>query len=386
MNIITKEDLGKLSREQETWAVSIYMPTERLGKDTQQNSTRFKNLIAQAEERLVAKGVRSTEVRRLLHPAKELINNYQFWQYQSDGLAAFIGDRGLKTYRLPLNFAQMLHIDRHFYLKPLMPLLSGDGDFYILALSQGKIWMLHGTRDNVDDIDLEGVPENIQQALMWDDPEKQLQWHTQTTNPSSTANRPAMFHGHGVGTDDQKDNILRYFHRIDESLQSLLQDRRLPLILAGVDYLLPLYRQASSYPNIIEGEITGSPKEWSAAYLHERAWEIIEPTFQSQFEDDVKRYQIFAGNDSQATNDLKEIVSGAFFGRIDTLFVASDMQRWGAFDHETNTVQILNQGDPGARELLDFSAIQTIAHGGRVYVIEPEQIPDSGLAAAILRF
>jgi hypothetical protein len=386
MNIITKEDLMNLAGEQKGWAISIYLPTERLGQETRQNSTRFKNMITQAEERLQAKGVRSTEIQRLLQPARDLINNYEFWQYQSDGLAVFIGDQGIKTYRLPLNFAQVLFTERYYYLKPLMPLLSGDGDFYILALSQGKVWMLHGTRDSVDDIDLEGVPENIQEALMWDDPEKQLQWHTQTTNPASSTDRPAMYHGHGVGTDDQKDRILRYFHKIDESLQELLQDRRLPLILAGVDYLLPLYRQASSYANIIEGEITGSPKVWSADYLHEKAWEIIEPLFQSQLRDDIERYHIFAGNESQATNDLKEIVSGAFFGRVDTLFVASDMQQWGKFDHETNTVRIMNQGEAGAIELLDFAAIQTILHDGRVHVIEPEQIPDSGMAAAIMRY
>jgi hypothetical protein len=386
MNIITKEDLEHLAGEQKSWAISMYLPTERMGQDTKQNITRFKNLLNQVEERLQTKGVRTTEIQKLLQPARDLIQNYQFWQYQSDGLAVFIGDQGIKTYRIPLYFSLMIFIDRYYYLKPLMPLLSGNGDYYILALSQGKIWMLHGTRDNIDDIDLEGVPQSIQQALMWDDPEKQLQWHTQTTNPASAAERPAMFHGHGVGTDDQKDNILRYFQRIDESLQNLLQDRRLPLILAGVDYLLPLYRQASSYPNIIDGEIHGSPKTWSAEELHEQAWAIIEPLFQKQFEDDVNRYQILAGNESQATNDLKEIVSGAFYGRIDTLFAASDMQMWGAFDHETNTLQIMNQGEPGARELLDFAAIHTIQNGGRVYVVEPEEIPDSGLAAAILRY
>lgn len=386
MNIITKDDLIALSGEQKKLAISIYLPTERLGQDTKQNPIRFKNLLNQVEERLQRKNVRSVEIQKLLQPARDMINDYQFWQYQSDGLAAFISQDEMKVYRLPLNFVQMVNVNTYFYLKPLMPMLSGNGDFYILAISQGKIWMLHGTRDNVDDIDLTGVPANIQEALMWDDPEKQLQWHTQTTNPASSTERPAMFHGHGVGTDDQKDNLLRYFQKVDESLQGLLQDRYLPMILAGVDYLLPLYRQASSYPNILQQEITGSPKVWSADYLHEQAWEIMEPLFNRQFEDDVNRYRAFAGNNTQATNDLKDIVSGAFFGRVDTLFVADEMQQWGDFDHETNTVQILNQGEAGARDLLDFAAVHTIINGGKVYVIEPEQIPASGLAAAILRY
>ncbi|MFQ5459825.1 MAG: hypothetical protein ACE5EL_03435, partial [Anaerolineae bacterium] len=48
----------------------------------------------------------------------------------------------------------------------------------------------------------------------------------------------------------------------------------------GVEYLLPLYRDASSYPNILPGGVLGNPDELSAADLHKRAWEIVGPHFE----------------------------------------------------------------------------------------------------------
>jgi hypothetical protein len=36
-----------------------------------------------------------------------------------------------------------------FHIKPLLPLLSGDGRFYVLALSQSEVRLLQGTRYSV---------------------------------------------------------------------------------------------------------------------------------------------------------------------------------------------------------------------------------------------
>lgn len=61
---------------------------------------------------------------------------------------------------------------------PLLPLLSGDGRFYILALSQNELRLLQATRYSVSEVDLEGVPESLSTALRYDVPEESLQWHT----------------------------------------------------------------------------------------------------------------------------------------------------------------------------------------------------------------
>jgi hypothetical protein len=161
-------------------------------------------------------------------------------------------------------------VDERFHIKPLLPLLSGDGHFYVLALSQNEIRLLQGSRDSVAVVDLVDVPESLADALRWDDPERQLQWHTGTG--ARADGRAAIFHGHGVGTDNTKTNILRYFQKVDDGICRILAEDPAPLVLAGVDYLLPIYRSASDYPNLVEGAVTGSPEELSAANLHQAAW------------------------------------------------------------------------------------------------------------------
>jgi len=64
----------------------------------------------------------------------------------------------------------------------------------------------------VKEVELENTPQSLSEAFKYDDPEKQLQFHTRA--PAAGGERAAMFHGHGVGKDDAKDNILRFFHQV----------------------------------------------------------------------------------------------------------------------------------------------------------------------------
>ena len=76
------------------------------------------------------------------------------------------------------------------------------------------------------------------EALRFNDPERRLQFHTGAVTPGGRGDRPAAFHGHGVGQGvEAKTDILRDFHKVDEALQEVLRDEEAPLVLAGVDYL-----------------------------------------------------------------------------------------------------------------------------------------------------
>ena len=82
----------------------------------------------------------------MLEPASKLLKELYFWQHQSAGLAIFITSNRVRRYRLPLNFAELMVVTDHFHISPLLPLFTGDGQFYILALSQNEVRLLLGTR------------------------------------------------------------------------------------------------------------------------------------------------------------------------------------------------------------------------------------------------
>jgi hypothetical protein len=385
MDILSRDDLKNLSEKRDGWHVSIFMPTHRAGPETRQDPIRLKNLLGQAEEQLVAAGLRPPEAQARLEPASKLVQDGLFWQRQSDGLALFVSRDIERHYRLPLHFEELAVVTERFHIKPLLPLLSGDGRFYVLALSQGEARLFQGTRYSVSELDLEGVPTSLAEALSLDDPERRLQFHTASGPSGGKGSRPAMFHGQGAPSQDQKDDILRYFQKLDTGVQELLAGEQAPLVLAGVDYLFPLYREANTYPHLIEEGIEGNPDDLSAQELHQRAWAIVQPRFLKEREVAVQRFSQLSDTDG-ASDNLSEIVPAAHHGRVETLFVALGLQHWGTFDPALNEVRVHQEAKPGDQDLMDLAAVQTLLHSGGVYAVEPEQMPAGTSLAALFRY
>ncbi len=49
-------------------------------------------------------------------------------------------------------------------------------------------------------------------------------------------------------------------------------------------------------------------------------------------------------------------------------------------------IQIHSEPQPGDEDLLDAAAIQTLMHGGVVYAVEPQKMPDEAAIAAVFRY
>jgi hypothetical protein len=79
MDMLSKKELEELTGRPEGPCASIYLPTHRTGVETRQDPIRLKNLLGQARERLVARGLRTTEVDKILEPAQGLLKNELFW-------------------------------------------------------------------------------------------------------------------------------------------------------------------------------------------------------------------------------------------------------------------------------------------------------------------
>jgi hypothetical protein len=223
----------------------------------------------------------------------------------------------------------------------------------------------------------------LAEALQYTDFEKQLQFHTGT--PSGTGKRAALFHGHGVGVDDAKERIVEYFRQIDRGVSEVLRNGQTPLVLAGVEYLLPLYKEITSSSQVMETGITGNPEGLRAETLQQQAWPLVEPYFRQGQEEAVARYRRYAGT-GQALNDISAILLAAYHGRIDTLFVAVGVQQWGTFDPETQMLQMAQEAAPEYEDLLDCAAVYTFLASGTVYAVTPGNVPDDGPIAAVLRY
>lgn len=387
MDILTRAELEQLMRKEQQWCVSIYLPTHRTGTETQQDPLRLRNLLGEAEKRLSARGVSPRAVQEMLAPANKLLQDSYFWQHQSDGLAIFLSSNRVRRYRLPLNFGELVVVEDHFHIKPLLPLFTGDGQFYILALSQNHIRLLNGTRFSVSEVDIGQVVGSLAEAIPSDDLQANLQLHSSGSAGGKIGDNSVTFHGQGGGNESAKNDLLRYFHLVEDGLKKFLQGDRVPLVLAGVEYLLPIYKEANTYSNLINKVIKGNPDSLSADELHKSAWDIIGPLFQAAQEEAIAHYQQLAGQASERIADtLEKIVPAAYHGRVETLFVAAGVQQWGVLNPVTNEIELHDQIESGDEPLLDLAAVQTYLKGGIVYAVEPEIVPGGTSAAAVLRY
>ena len=374
----TRVDLEALLKAGSDHCLSLYMPTVKAGPEIRQNPTRFKNLLAEAEALFSQRGVSADLSDQILAPLRELVPNNVFWANMSTGLAILGEPESFRMYRLPMECREIVQLADHFHLKPLIGFLKSDLNFYLLALSQNQTRLLHCSKQRVIEMDPPNMPRSLDEALKYDDPHYQLQFHTGA--PGRGGERPAMFHGQGVGIDESKDNILRYSYHVNKSLESILRDEKSPLILATVDYLFPIYRTANSYSHLLEHFVEGNPEEISAEDLRDQAWPFVEKLGREEEEKAVSAFEEKAGTGFTSTN-LKDVIPSSLHGRVDFIIVAADSHEWGVVDEEKGQVVLHENRRPESYELLNFASIQTLLHGGSVYVLPQERIPGKSIAA-----
>ena len=385
MDILNPAALKALIEQQGKWCVSLYMPTHRAGREQQQDPIRLKNLLAEAETKLMANGLRGPEIQKLMHPAQELLWSKDFWQHRGDGLAIFLTNDFHKIYRLPVEFKQLLSTGTSFHFKPLLPCLGRGIKFYVLTLSLKDIRLFEGTADTIREIQL-NFPTTMEDALGTDDPEKYLNMHSGSISMGEGKGGAGIFHGHHPA-DDEKKKILRFFQTVNDGLQDMLEEKKLPMVLAGVEYLLPIFREVSSQQSLLEDAIEGNPDKENLKELHEKAWEIVKPLFEeSQRKAFEKFEQLHGQNSDLATTDLETAVKAAVIGQVETIFVPLEMQRWGRYDAGRHEVIFRDEPSPEEEDLFDFAATQTLLNSGQVFAVPPQQLPGDGEVAAILRY
>jgi hypothetical protein len=362
--------------------ISIFLPTHERGPETKQDPIRLSNLLDEAQSAL-EEGEFGRGAEGILAPARALLKDEDFWQHQSRGLALFLSPDDMRRHRVPIELREKVVVSERFHVKPLLPLLTGDGRFHILALSQAGVRLFDASRDSIRAIDLHDVPESLRDVVGYDWKESSLQFYSSSGGARSNVAGPGvMFHGHGSAKDDTKPEVRKYIQAVDRGIMGLLPDRSRPLVLAAVEYVAAMFRAISKHPNITEQIVEGSPDRLSPEELRDAAWGIVEPQFQAVRDAATARYRELGGGSKGHTSDeLETVVPAAFAGRVQTLFVARDVEQWGRFDPETTQLLLHGKRVNGDDDLLDVAAAETLVRDGEIYALDGEDMPGSPIAA-----
>jgi hypothetical protein len=307
-----------------------------------------------------------------------LVDDSEFWQHQADGLALFASPDWFSKFRVALPLPEDATVSNRFRIRPLLPIVSGDGAFLLLALTENTVRLFETTRHSIAELDLGPIPGSKAEALWHEDPERQLQYR-------SGGEGTAEFHGHGLGDEIRKAELERYLRAVAKGLGERVGQIGRPLILACVGYYEPIFRSVSDYPVIVDQIVEGSPERLKAEELHAKAWPMIESLQTAAMEKVIDLYHELAGTGRTAT-DIGEIVDFAAQGRVDALLIAEDApEHWGSPGETSREITISEQRQPFDHDMIDLAAAETIEKGGVVHVI-PGSIGDGVPVAAILRY
>jgi hypothetical protein len=214
----------------------------------------------------------------------------------------------------------------------------------------------------------EDIPSRLEDTVGYDYEEKTLQYKTQIPGRSS-------FHGHGEGKDDRKEEFLRFFRDINEGLLKEIHNKNVPLVIACLDYLFPLYKEANTYHNLIQEHISCNPKDLTEKELHARALEKVEPLFSSEHEEKMAQFEQFHGT-GRTSADIHEVLPAALYGKVDTLFLEKGSDIWGDYDPKTNEITVNNGDEFPHVSLSNLAAIKVFLQGGHVYLLDQDDMPD----------
>ncbi len=389
MNTNRLKTIQQFARRRGDTVASLCMPTEVAGSETRKSPILFKNLVREINSKL--EGVEDAEplLSRIHKSCEPLIDDYDFWQHQSPGLAVFCEAGECQFVRLPFEPPAGAYVGKRFHVKPLLRLINQDQMFFVLALSVNRCQMFWGDRQGLEPIEVDGLPSSLQDALQLDTPEQSLQFHTQT-GPGN-GGRAAMFHGHGGSKDAPQAQADLYIDRVSHAIAEYLKDggvsndNRAPLVLATVEEHLAQFIHKNSYPGLLETDcVKGSPDELTAKELHKLAWPLVEKVVTDRTSKLLKGFGALLAQ-GKASTKLDEISAAIRRGQVATVFVADDKTLLGSVEPVSGEVD-LSEGAKQGGDVLNDIAAEALLQGGEPYVMPGDSIPGESGAAATYRY
>ena len=342
---------------------------------------KLKNHVQDTEKQLESMGLKPREIEDFLQPINAMLEDSTLFRNLSESLAIFRCKSTFEYYTLPIEVEQFSVVAPIFYLLPLLPFFNKKDAFYIFSLSQKKNRLFEATQQEITEIDTgDDFPASFKDLLGKD-------METQNVNIRSVGSRgrDGETYSYGKGETDIEDKEWRlYLEDINRSLTNVIGLDGEPLVVASVESTFGHFKEYSSYKNIFPAYLSGNFEDESAQVLHERAKEILQPYFDEVKTD--KKETLIDGNIPQIS-DLKETIIAADSGRISTLFIAKGKHAWGVYIPEEAKVEIHDTKKEMDICLLDLAARKTFLKGGKVFLVEQENLPNSDtMLNAALRF
>jgi len=139
MDVLHARDLTRLIDQRGGTRISMFLPPSGRGAQPGRHRIRLTNLLQHARDALHDDGMCAGHVDSLVASAYQLRDLRSLWDQAGYGLALFLGPDEFRHFRLPVRLPELVTIGNRFLMRPLLPLLTAGGHFYVMALTREEI-------------------------------------------------------------------------------------------------------------------------------------------------------------------------------------------------------------------------------------------------------
>lgn len=368
LDIPTHEQIQILFQTRADACVSIYLPTTHLSQHTDVSRIELGNLLKAGMQQLDDAGIERKRRLPIQENIEELIDDYEFWRFQANGLAILATPEHIWTFRLPTTLQSQVEVSGRFHLKPLLRAVTFPQAALILALSEDQVRLV--------EFFAEGAPIEVQVADMPTDAASSA--GLATINDRSPSGRI-------TGSEGKKVRLAQFARKVDAALRPVLSGSKLPIFLASAEPLASIFRTVCNSVELASEGIAGNAERSTALELASAARPLLDNLYALQLEELRSKFNSRLQL-RRATSDLSEAGRAAALGAIDTLLVDIDATDRGTYDESTGAIVLSDAPSKDTYGVVDAIAMNALASGAKVLGVRAQDLPDGQHLAAILRY
>lgn len=356
-----KEKIEKLAQEKSLPSVTIALNTHKTRPDYEKDKILLKNLLKEAENRLLAE-FDKRKVAGLIEKLSKIAEEVDYSR-SLKSLHIFLSDNTKEIIKSPLPLtADAVHISDSFSLRHVIQAYLSEENYMILLLTQESARLFEAWNDEViSEIKNENFP---------------FDYYNTTITDSNRRSDPKLV-----------DDIARtFFNRVDKAIVNIHNQNDLKCVIISTQDNYDRFMQVADNVAIYKGFAN---KDYNNAAMHDiaaQAWEVINKKQQAHKQDAVNEMKE-AVSKAQVLTDLQEIYQAAIDGKGDLLVVHQDFVQPVMMKDERTFERIDDASLPSAIDDITNKIIwEVMSKNGRVVFISHDESNDLGEIALKTRY
>lgn len=357
-NQITAKELEKLCKKSsKEKVVSLILSSTTVSDLNKKLQVKFKNSLRDIQELIENEGVDSSlyiSQLKNINIEKEISK-----LPRTKTLVIYATKKNFQVFNLvkTIKDTPLISFDYTRVIKYFISEVNLSSDYVILDLSLNDINIYRSNKYMIEEFKGVKLPTSIK--------------HFYETE------RAGIFNMNESRKDEQDAMTKSFLLAIDKKLLESLNKENIPVMLAGADNIISLYKSISKYPNIWDCAIEGNVDNLSIAQLHTKSLTTLKKQSDLNIESTINKINE-QRNLGKGSNEFSNIFEAAIAGKVGKLVLKIGYKVWGS--HQDNKLNVSLRKTSSDEDLVNQLMCIVLSTGGEVYWSPSKLITDNVIA------